>query len=252
MWDAFISVMINVLLYIYDFIGHDFGWAIIIFTILVRLVTYPLTASQMKSSKGMQELQKSKKWQDIQKKYKDDKETLAQKQMEIYKEMGINPLGSCLPTLIQFPIIIGLYQAVIRTLAVTPLQLIKLSKHITDGASLIPINNKFLWMDLSEPERLMVFGFGVPVLAIIVTVSSYFQTKMISTTTPSSGEGDQAAQMGKAMQLYMPLLMGYFAYQYAAGLAVYFVASNLTSIIQYALQGRVDFKKLLPSKSKAK
>ncbi len=252
MWDAFISLMINILLYIYDLVGNNFGLAIIIFTILVRLITYPLTASQMKSSKGMQELQKSKKWQDIQKKYKDDKETLSKKQMEIYKEMGINPLGSCLPTLIQFPIIIGLYQAVIRTLAVTPLQLIKLSKHISDGANLIPINNHFLWMDLSEPERLMIFGFGVPVLAIIVTVSSYFQTKMISTTNPSSGGDDQAAQMGKAMQYYMPLLMGYFAYQYASGLAVYFVASNLTSIIQYALQGRIDFKKLLPSKSDAK
>ncbi|MBS1250289.1 MAG: Membrane protein insertase MisCA [Chloroflexi bacterium] len=249
MWNAFISLMINVLLYIYEFIGHDFGLAIIIFTILVRLLTYPLTASQMKSSKGMQELQKSKKWKDIQEKYKDDKETLAQKQMEIYKEMGINPLGSCLPTLIQFPIIIGLYQAVIRTLAVTPLQLIKLSQHISDGSSLIPINNHFLWMDLSEPERLTIFGVGIPLLAIIVAVTSFFQTKLISTTNPSTGGDDQAAQMGKAMQYYMPLLMGYFAYNYAAGLAVYFVASNLTSILQYALMGRIDFKELLPSKS---
>ncbi len=57
MWDAFISLMINVLLYIYDLMGNNFGWAIVVFTILVRLVTYPLTASQMKSSKGMQELQ---------------------------------------------------------------------------------------------------------------------------------------------------------------------------------------------------
>jgi len=248
MWDAFISIMINILLYIYDLVGQNFGLAIIIFTILVRLVTYPLTASQMKSSKGMQELQKSKEWQDIQKKYKDDKETLSKKQMELYKEMGINPLGSCLPTLIQFPIIIGLYQAVIRALAVTPLQLLKLSMHLSNGANLIPINNHFLWMELSEPERAQIFGFGVPILAIIVVITSYFQTKMISTTTPSSGGDDQSAQMNKAMTLYMPFLMGYFALSYASGLAVYFVASNLASIAQYALMGRIDFKKLIPSK----
>jgi YidC/Oxa1 family membrane protein insertase len=65
--------MINILLFIYNLIGQNFGWAIIIFTVLVRVVTYPLNARQMKSSKAMQELQNSKKWQDIQKKYKDDK-----------------------------------------------------------------------------------------------------------------------------------------------------------------------------------
>lgn len=248
MWDLFISLMINLLLYIYNMIGQNFGWAIIIFTILTRLILYPLTARQMKSSKAMQELQESKKWKDIQAKYKDDKEKLSQKQIEIYKEMGINPLGSCLPTLLQFPIIIGLYQAIIRTLAVTPLQLVNLSKHITDGANLIPINNHFLWMELSDPERLQIFGIGVPILAVIVAITSYLQSKMISTSTGGGGGNDQAAQMSKAMQLYMPLFMGYLALTYASGLAVYFVASNLASIGQYALMGQIDLKKLLPSK----
>ncbi|MEA2008235.1 MAG: YidC/Oxa1 family membrane protein insertase, partial [Chloroflexota bacterium] len=221
MWDLFISLMINLLLYIYNMIGQNFGWAIIIFTILTRLILYPLTARQMKSSKAMQELQESKKWKDIQEKYKDDKEKLSQKQIEIYKEMGINPLGSCLPTLLQFPIIIGLYQAIIRALAVTPLQLVNLSKHITDGANLIPINNHFLWMELSDPERLQIFGIGVPILAVIVAITSYLQSKMISTSTGGGGGNDQAAQMSKAMQLYMPLFMGYLALTYASGLAVY-------------------------------
>ena len=73
MWDAFISLMINALLFIYNLIGQNFGWAIIIFTVLVRLVTYPLTAKQMKSSKAMQDLQSSKDWNDMQAKYKNDK-----------------------------------------------------------------------------------------------------------------------------------------------------------------------------------
>ena len=92
MWDQFITIMITVLLEIYKLIGQNFGWAIIIFTVLVRLVTYPLTAKQMKSSKAMQDLQSSKDWNDMQAKYKNDKEGLAQKQMEIYKEKGISPL----------------------------------------------------------------------------------------------------------------------------------------------------------------
>ncbi len=246
MWDAFISIMINILLFIYDLIGQNFGWAIIIFTILVRVVTYPLNARQMKSSKAMQELQNSKDWQDIQKKYKDDKETLAQKQMEIYREMGVSPFGSCLPLLLQFPIIIGLYQAIIRTLAVTPLQLVNLSKHINDGANLIPINNLFWWMDLSEPERLPILGVGIPILAILVVITSYIQTKMVTPPGGPSGDGGQGAQMTQAMTLYMPFLMGYLALTFASGLALYFIATNLATIAQYMITGQANFKNILP------
>ncbi len=246
MWDAFITLMINILLFIYDLIGQNFGWAIIIFTILVRVVTYPLNARQMKSSKAMQELQNSKKWQDIQKKYKDDKETLAQKQMEVYREMGISPFGSCLPLLIQFPIIIGLYQAIIRTLAVTPLQLVNLSKHINDGANLIPINSQFWWMELSEPERLPIFGIGIPILAILVVITSYIQTKMISPPGGTGADGGQGAQMTQAMTLYMPFLMGYLALTFASGLALYFIATNLATIAQYMITGQANFKNILP------
>jgi YidC/Oxa1 family membrane protein insertase len=188
MWDAFISIMINSLLFIYNLVGQNFGWAIIIFTVLVRVITYPLTAKQMKSSQAMQELQNSKKWADIQKKYKDDKETLAQKQMEIYREMGINPLGSCLPLLIQFPIIIGLYQAIIRALAVTPIQLVNLSKHISNGATLIPIRSHFWWMELSEPERLPILGVGIPVLAILVVITSYPPGRRRTGSSNDSGD----------------------------------------------------------------
>jgi len=249
MWESFITLMITILMWIYDLVGQNFGIAIIIFTVLVRLITYPLTARQMKSSQAMQDLQQSKKWQDIQKKYKDDRETLAQKQMEIYQEMGISPFGSCLPLLIQFPIIIGLYQAIIRALAVTPVQLLNLSNHINNGSGLIPINSQFLWMELSEPERLQVFGFGIPVLAILVVITSYIQTKMITPSTNPGDTGGQGAQMSQAMSLYMPFFMGYLALTFASGLGLYFIATNLTTIAQYILLGRADFKNLLPSRS---
>lgn len=250
MWDLLIlNPMTNLLLWIYGVIG-GFGMAIIIFTILIRLLTYPLTAQQLKSAQAMQEMQKSKKWSDLQKKYKDDKQKLQQEQMKLYQEMGVNPLGSCLPTVIQFPIIIGLYQAIIRALAVTPVQLLDLSSHIypfVNAARLIPLNNHFLWMDLSQPERLIIpgLGFGIPILAIIVVVTTYMQSKLM---TPAAQPGDQGAQMTQAMNLYMPLLMGYLALTFASGLSLYFVASNLVSIIQYAAMGKTDWRNLLPGK----
>jgi len=246
--------MINALLWIYNILGHNFGLSIILFTVLIRLITYPLTAQQLKSSQALQELQKSKKWQEIQKKYKNDKEKLAQEQMKLYQEMGINPFGSCLPTLIQFPIIIGLYQAVIRALASTPVQLLDLSRHVypffTQFSSLVPLNSHFLWMDLGQPERLylpFLPGVGIPVLAILVVITTYLQSKLI--TPPSANPDDQTAQMGKAMNLYMPLFIGYLSMVYASGLALYFVASNLVGIAQYAAMGRLNWKNLFASKS---
>jgi len=254
MWDLLIiNPMVNTLLGIYAVLSrvfgpeNMFGLAIIFFTILIRLITYPLTIQQMKGAQGMQEMQKSKKWQEIQKKYKDNREKLAQEQMALYKEMGISPFSSCLPTLIQFPIIIGLYQAIIRCLAVTPVQLLDLSKHIypfIDGAALIPLNNQFLWMNLSQPERLYIFGIGIPVLAIVVVITTYMQSKLM---TPPAQPGEQGAQISQAMNLYMPFLMGWLAYSFSSGLSLYFVTSNVVGILQYAAMGKVNWRNLIPS-----
>jgi len=247
MWDTVIlDPMVNSLLWIYDFLGHNFGLAIIVFTALIRLVTLPLTLQQQRSTQKMQELQGSKAWQDMQKKYKDDKQKLQQEQLKLYQEVGFNPLSGCLPTVIQLPIIFGLYGAVIRALATTPVQLLELSKHIYDfiPSSIIPLNSQFLYMNLGQPERLylpFLPNIGIPVLTVLVVISTYFQNKLM---TPPSADA-QGAQMTKVMALYMPLLLGYFAYTLASGLALYFVASNLLAIVQYAATGKVDFKKLL-------
>ena len=130
MWDTvIIKPFINLLLWIYMLVGN-FGIAIILFTTLTRIVLYPLTAKQIKGAQAMQELQKDKRYIAIQEKYKGDKEKLAQEQMKLYQELKINPLASCLPTLLQFPIIIGLYQALIQSIASAPLDLLKLTRHI--------------------------------------------------------------------------------------------------------------------------
>ncbi len=259
MLDFIITPFVNILLYIYQFLGagvNDFGWAILIFTIAIRLALFPLTKSQLESTKNMQKLNEHPDYIKLQKKKKDGKitqEKFAEEQMALYKELGINPLGSCLPTLLQFPIIIGMYWAVTKALATSPLQLLSLIPDINlDSAStLLPLNSQFLWMDLSQPERwyglsnILPWEFGIPILAIIVFVTSYFQTKM--TTAPSTGD-DQAAAMTKMMSIYMPVLMGWISYQYNAGLAVYFVASNIVSLIQYGLMGRLDLSGLFGKK----
>ncbi|MBE9474093.1 MAG: membrane protein insertase YidC [Chloroflexi bacterium] len=238
-------------MWIYSGLAQNFGLAIIVFTILVRLITYPLTASQIKSTKSMQEMQKSKKWQDIQKKHKGDREKLAKKQMDLYKEMGVSPFGSCLPTVIQFPVIIGLYQAIIRALAVTPIQLLELTRHIYpfyNAAALIPLNNYFLWLDLSLPEKdygIAIAGFTIPILAVLVMATTFLQSRLM---TPPSTTGDQGANMGRMMNLYMPLFMGYLAYSFPSGLALYFVTSNLVGILQYGIMGKLDWRNLLPER----
>jgi YidC/Oxa1 family membrane protein insertase len=257
MWDSIIiTPFINVLMFIYNLVGQNFGIAVILFTLLIRLVTHPLTAQQLKGTTGMQALQKDKRWIDMQAKYKNDKEKLAQEQMKLYKELGINPLASCLPTLIQFPIIIGLYQSIIASLAVTPVELLNLVRHIYPSfikvATLIPLNSQFLWMDLGQPERLNLpfLPFGIPILAIIVVVTTYVQSKLM--TPPSTSPNDQSSQMMNMMNLYMPFLMGYLALTLASGLALYFVASNLIGILQYALLGKLNWSNLLPSRKPAK
>jgi len=255
-WDFFVSIFVNSLMWIYNLLASvpgAFGISIILFTILIRLVTWPLNAAQLKSAKAMQDLQSDKEWQGIQKKYEKDKEKLAQEQMRIYKEKGINPFSSCLPMVIQLPVIIALYQSITRSLATTPLALLQLTRTIGTflNVSLIPLNSNFLWFDLGRPEYINLPGlnFHLPVLAVIVALTTYVQTKL--TTPPSTGgANDQSAAMTGVMSIYMPLLLGWFALTFPSGLAVYFITTNSLGIVQYAMMGKANWRNLLPGGNK--
>jgi YidC/Oxa1 family membrane protein insertase len=256
MWDLLIiNPFTNVLLTIYNYVG-SFGIAIILFTLLIRLITHPLTVQQLKGSTAMQELNKNKRWIEAQEKYKNDKEKLAQEQMAIYKELGINPVASCLPTLIQFPIIIGLYQSVVLALGSSPMDLFNLTQKIYPGflriENLIPLKTTFLWIqDLGQPDWLHIPGlpFGIPILMILVVITTYVQSKLL--TPPAANPNDQSAMMGNMMNIYMPFLMGYLALTLSSGLSLYFVVSNLIGIGQYALLGKADWSNLLPKRAAA-
>jgi len=247
MWQTIIiQPFTNVLLFINSLV-QNFGLSIIIFTILIRLLTHPLMVQQFKATKSMQSLQEDPRYKKMQEKYKNDKDKLAQEQSKLYKELGINPLGSCLPTIIQLPIILGLYQSVTKAMAASPLELFNLEQIVypkfVNTAQLLPLNNQFLWMDLGQPERLTVFGLSIPFLAILVVLTTFLQSKLIQ---PPSSENDQAAMVNQSMSMTMPLLMGFMAYSLASGLALYFLVSNTVGIIQYAILGRANWSNILP------
>jgi YidC/Oxa1 family membrane protein insertase len=228
--------MLNGLLFLYQLLFHNFTLAILVFTLLIRLITYPLTYQQQKATRKMTELQQSDSWKKMQEKFKNDKEKLAQEQMKLYQEAGANPFGACLPTLIQFPVLIGLYQSIQQAMAASPVQLFDLSRHIypflPNAASLIPIENRFLWLNLGLPDQLFI-------LPILVAVSMYFQSKMI--TPPATGD-PSAAQMSQSMTLTMPLMFGWFSLSFPSGLSIYFIISNLIGIAQTALTQPVNWK----------
>lgn len=247
-WNDVVALLVNAMIFIYGLVGQNFGIALILFTILIRVITWPLNAQQMKGAAAMQALQNDKEWLEIQKKYAKDREKLAQEQMRLYREKGINPFGSCLPTLIQFPILFALIPAITYAIGSTPLSLLKLSRLIypfQDVTALVPLNSKFLWMDLGLPERTIVLGFAIPVLALIVALTTYIQTKL-TMPAPSTGSNDQAAATGRMMAIYMPVMLFLFSINYASGLAVYFITSNILAIVQYALMGKVNWRNLLP------
>lgn len=247
-----INFVVNILIFIYTFVGKSFGIAIILLTVLIRLITWPLNAQQMKGAKAMQDMQNDKDWLAIQKKYAKDREKLAQEQMRVYREKGINPFGSCLPTLIQFPILFALIPSITYAIGSTPLSILKLSNSLysfQNVASLVPLNSKFLWIDLGLPERTVIFGVGIPILALTVALTTYIQSKL--TMPVSSTPGDQSAATARMMSIYMPVMLFLFSVNYASGLSIYFVASNILSIVQYALMGKVNWRNLLPGGQKS-
>ncbi len=249
MWDLILNPFITALTVLYQLFNSSVI-AIILFTVLIRLITYPLTAQQTRASKAMAELQPELK--KMQEKYKNDREKLSQEQMKLYREYGVNPVGGCLPLIIQLPIWIGLYQAISHALAATPLQLLDLSgRFMLPGLDrLVPLNNIWFGMDLTQaPTANPTYALIFPVLVLI---TSYLQSKMMTPPPAPAEEGksNQAAAMTQSMTTIMPLMMGMFSLSFSVGLSVYFIVSNVMGIVQYARGSKTKFTwaSLLPFK----
>ena len=229
-WDLIIlSPMINVLIVVSGFLFNNFGLAIIVLTLIVRGITMPLNLKQIRSTKALQELQP--KMAELQKKFGKDRQKLAQEQMRLYRESGVNPAGCLLPMLVQLPIWIALFQSIIRVLAVIPEDFLKLSGHLytswSQVFSLVPLNSQFLWLDLAMPDRIYL-------LPILVGGTMWLQQKMV---TPRTGDPRQQAQ-SQMMLWVMPLMFAFLTMQFPSGLALYWVISNVISIgMQYFITG---------------
>ncbi|MFQ6121840.1 MAG: YidC/Oxa1 family membrane protein insertase [Dehalococcoidales bacterium] len=227
-WDLIIlSPMINVLIVISGYLLNNFGLAIIALTIIVNFVTLPLTLKQINAMKAMQELQP--KLAELQKKHGKDRTKLAQEQMRLYKESGVSPAGCMVPMLVQLPIWIALFQSIIRLLAVTPEGFLSLSRYLYSSwsavFSLVPLESKFLWLDLAQ---------GNFVMAILVGGSMWLQQKM---TTPATADPRMQAQ-SRMMLWMMPLMFAFITLQLPSGLALYWVTSSVIRIVmQYYIAG---------------
>ena len=218
--------ILNFLVLLSGYLFGSFGLAIVVLTVIIRLLTLPLTTRQLHSARAMQEIQP--KMKELQKKYAKDKQRLGEETMKLYKEEGVSPLGCAFPMLVQLPIWIGLYQAVIQGLGIAPENLLGLSKQLYSWAPIqeqVPLNSHFLWLDL---------GSGDIFMGILVAASMWILQKM--STLPSADPTQQS--MSRMMLWMMPLMFGFFALTFPSGLSLYWVLTNLISIaIQYRVSG---------------
>lgn len=234
-WEQFVNLIESLLTFLHTGLG-SWGAAIILFTVAIKLLTWPLTSKQLQSSKAMQELQP--KIKALQEKYKDDKEKQTQETMKLYQEMGVNPLMGCLPMLIQFPIWIGLYRAILNLAEVgtleTPFLFLPSLACPGTSAELCGAAVGMAW-----PIDFASLGSTWPylVLPLLTIVSQIGVSRLMSPTAAPTGqdkkEEDPTQAMMKQMTTIMPLMFGFFAIQFPSGLALYWVTNNMLTFVQY-------------------
>jgi YidC/Oxa1 family membrane protein insertase len=211
------SVLLTILNFIHDHLWpYNYGLAIMLLTIVIRVVFWPLTHKGTENMKRMQELQPQMK--ELREKYKDNAQKQQQEIMLLYKKNKVNPMMGCLPMLIQIPVFIALF-------------------YVLRSAIELRFAG-FLWIsDLSEPENLIPFGFTIPILGwealnilpLLMSATTILQQKL----TPTAGDPSQ-----QKMMMMMPFIMLFFLYNFASGLVLYWTTNNVLMIVQQLLQRR--------------
>lgn len=219
----FYQPVLNLLVFLYNIVpGHDLGIAIILLTIIIKLLLLPLSRQSIKSQKALQDLQPE--IEEIKKKYKDNREEMSRAMMELYKKHKVNPFSSCLPLLIQMPFLFAVFRV------------------FRDGLSNGALNLVYPFIHRPETINHIAFGFlnlsaKNIYIAILAGLAQFWQTKMLSTKKPvikSAGAQDESmmAIMNKQMQFFMPLLTVFFAASFPAGLALYWLVTTLLTGLQ--------------------
>jgi YidC/Oxa1 family membrane protein insertase len=234
----FINPLINALVFLNIFTLGNFGLAIILFTIILRVVTIPFTIRQLQSTRAMQAIQPE--MQEIQKKYKDPKRR-QEEMMRLYKENSINPLGCAMPMVIQMVVFIALYRALVFTVGGSPESLVGLSQRLYPLDILreqIPLNQHFLWLNLGQPDPTYV-------LPILVGISTYVQQRL--SVTPNASEQQQQQQ--QMLTWMMPMMLMFITLSLPSGVGIYWVVSNVFSLFaSYYVYGKrmLSWRQLLP------
>ncbi len=194
---------------LYEVIG-DYGLAIVVLTVVVKLCLYPVYAKQTKSTMKMTEFQP--KIKEIQQKYANDKALMNEKLNELYKSEGASMYGGCLPMIVQMVVIMGLF-ALLRN----PMQ------YITDSDMIFATHESFLWIkDLAQPDKW--------ILPIAAAVATFLSFSMSQSTMNAGGNAQQTAFMTKTMKYFFPIMILWMARSYPAGLAVYWFGSQVIQI----------------------
>jgi len=218
--------LLNLLVFLYNLIpGNDLGLAIILLTVLIKLVLYPLSRQSIRSQKALQELQP--KIDALKKQYKDDKEKLAKEMMQLYKNEKVNPMSSCLPLLIQLPFLIAVFQVFRTGLSAESLDL--LYPFVSNPGQLNSI--AFGFLDLNKSNIY---------LAVATGLAQFWQTKMLSTKrpekkVPGSKDEDMTAIMNKQMLYFMPVLTVIIGVSLPAGLILYWFVTTILTVAQQQL-----------------
>lgn len=191
---TFVGPLSDFLDWLASIFGGSFGLAILVITIIVRLIILPLTLKQYKSSKQMQAIQPQ--MMEIRKKYSSDPQKQQEETMKLFQQHGVNPLSGCLPLVIQMPVLIALYQAILG------------NPHIREHA--------FLWMQLGSPDPYYI-------LAVLAAITTFFQQKMMQAQMPANM---------RMMMMIFPVLILVMSLSFPSALVLYWVYSNLFTIIQ--------------------
>lgn len=209
--DPLVQILLSILTFVHDTFGFSWGWSIVVLTIIVRVILIPLTWKQFKSMRALQTLQPQIKA--MQEKYKGDRQVLNQKMMEFYKENSVNPMGSCLPLLLQMPVFFALFYML---------------QAETGAGGHFAVDNQWLWMrDWGQAAGSMlahnITEFDLPLLLLYVA-SQFASSLMMATKDPAQ----------RTMMLGMPVAIGVIMFigKWPAGLFIYWFTSNLWTIAQ--------------------
>jgi YidC/Oxa1 family membrane protein insertase len=219
----FYQPVLNLLVFLYNIIpGNDLGVAIVLLTIIIKLLLLPLSKKSLTSQKALKDLQP--KINEIKKKFSDNKEQMSREMMKLYKDNKVNPFSSCLPLLIQLPFLFAVFRV--------------FRNGFEDGAL------DLVYLFISRPESIDYISFGVIDLsvrnipfAVLAGLAQYWQTKMMMAKKPSiksagSKDEDMMAIMNKQMIVMMPLLTVFIGMSFPGGLALYWLVTTLLTGLQ--------------------